>query len=1256
MIDPGTNPSAGVTLDVSVSSIAAPLPLSSLLQGLPAEAQPFLGWIPDIQVDSVGLTMQVPDPGFAFYITAGEADSANASADVFAGSVDTGGEPVFVVGLGLDSAINLGVVPLFGSALSGITLQNLALSYASADIPAGGLVLPQPAGAIGPFAQGPALGFTLGAAGASQAFSLTPAGFAPATGTLALPGTPSNGTPVTTWFPIQKTIGPLSLNQIGTVTGNGTFGLALDAGVATPALSVVLDGLTLTFPTQSISLSGISVGLEGLSVSLQTGSFSLAGGLVKNVTATDTEYDGAVLMQIGSYGITALGSFADMNGSPSLFVYGVVQGQIGGPPAFFITGVAAGFGYNRSLTLPTASQVASFPLVQAAQNPSAIPTGGGVSQALATIASGGWIPPSIGSYWVAAGIQFTSFGIVDSFALLTAQFGSSLVFALLGTSTVQLPTPEDSDETYTYAELLLDAVLEPDAGTFQAMGLLTPNSYVLDPACQLTGGFAASAWFGSNEHAGDFVATIGGYNPNFTPPAWYPNVPRLGFNWPMSSEIDVQGDAYFAVTPSCAMAGGALSMTYQSGPLAAWFTAYADFIVFWRPFYFVAGIGLSIGASYTLNLLVTHKTFTVSLSADLSLWGPPIAGVAEVSWWVFSFTVNINGGGQPSPPGAVLSDWSSFATTFLPPPSPPSTTNMAADADPTVQATTTICGARAASGLAGTFTSTTNGVTETWWSISADSFQLSTQTIIPATAIVIAGPDASSTMTFDGPEVGVYPLGSMSVTSTHTVTLTISGSSTPLDLSGWTWTPLPSGAPGSLWSTVNTGEAELGSTVLSSLGGVTGVPDAPPTTGPGQLDVSCLTDPLPSRPLTLPQGAAVNASSSATGDPFTVIETTIMDSTVVAQRAALVAVLNTAGIGTNLTAGDLSLLASDIATTFENEPMLGALGTTGPATTSLASVALRAAVQPRVTSPQQPAPPVSLHAALRRSEMGATAHVLDRFASAADRRAANSVLAPATGLHARMTVRPGSTLLWNVAPEARFDVIGDGRMPLRITSLDAQDVVLDDVTLANGKARSYTVPAKTRRLAIGAAHGAESRTVSGWRGSSHLLQLAPHAFLGDDAVVRPQAPPRIRHRRGTRDAGVVTGRALVRGNRTQGRGTVQGWIETLLPAAVRTIVIPLLADRAPAPAVAVADALSVAAVRGSARVPLLPVAVEGGAHVYSVPPGDEPLRVTVRTANGWLQDGLLGFTTGQYDLDAALAGASVSTAANYRQSTKVAFR
>src|SRR5207248_829718 len=104
-----------------------------------------------------------------------------------------------------------------------------------------------------------------------------------------------------------------------------------------------------------------------------------------------------------------------------------------------------------------------------------------------------WVPPERGEYWLAAGVQFTSFEIINTNALVLVEFGQEFVIALLGLSTLRQPQVGDA---YIYAELDIEVVFAPQSGVFMASAVLSPNSYALTKQAHLTGGFAAYAWFG----------------------------------------------------------------------------------------------------------------------------------------------------------------------------------------------------------------------------------------------------------------------------------------------------------------------------------------------------------------------------------------------------------------------------------------------------------------------------------------------------------------------------------------------------------------------------------------------------------------------------------------------------------------------------------------------------------------------------------------------------------------------------------------
>jgi hypothetical protein len=369
--------------------------------------------------------------------------------------------------------------------------------------------------------------------------------------------------------------------------------------------------------------------------------------------------------------LTAIGSYAQFNDAPSLFIYAVANYPLGGPAFFFVTGFAAGFGYNRALTIPSIDAVAAFPLVADAVKeggPSALPTDQASRQA--TLSSKlqsleQYIPPSVGDIFVAAGIKFTSFKLLDSFVLLVIKFGPRFEIDLLGLSTLVAPFPDAGSSTPPVAEahLALKASFVPAEGTLDVRAQLTSDSYILSKDCHLSGGFAFLTWFDPHPNAGDFVLTLGGYHPLFDVPAHYPQVPRLALDWRVSNELHVKADAYFALTASALMAGGHLQATWQSGDLRAWFNAGADFLIAWKPYHYDVHIYVDIGASYTLGEGALQIKITVDVGADLHLWGPEFAGTATINLDIISFTVDF---GAATSQSMKPITWDEFKRSFLP--------------------------------------------------------------------------------------------------------------------------------------------------------------------------------------------------------------------------------------------------------------------------------------------------------------------------------------------------------------------------------------------------------------------------------------------------------------------------------------------------------------------------------------------------------------------------------------------------------------
>ncbi|HEY0172606.1 MAG TPA: DUF6603 domain-containing protein, partial [Pyrinomonadaceae bacterium] len=267
--------------------------------------------------------------------------------------------------------------------------------------------------------------------------------------------------------------------------------------------------------------------------------------------------------------------------------------------------------------------------------------------------------------------------------------------------------------------------------------------------------------------------------------------PRLGFNWAVSDVVTVKGDSYFALTPSCVMAGGGLEVLFHDGNLRAWFTAHADLLVSWHPFFFLAHIDVEIGVSFRLNLLFCYKTISISLGATVDLWGPPTGGRAHVHLSILSFTVGF--GADDAGRNNQQLGWNDFKS-LLPAP-----------AD--------VCKVSVSSGLYKTQDGTKNDGGKVWV-VRATNFSYFTQSAIPASHLSYGAPPHSSAEAFaasDGPGTGVThaadaeavdirPMNLSGVTSTHNLSLfKNSPSSKPVDVSAWSLKPRRQNVPESLW-------------------------------------------------------------------------------------------------------------------------------------------------------------------------------------------------------------------------------------------------------------------------------------------------------------------------------------------------------------------------------------------------------------------------------------------------------------------------
>lgn len=531
-----------------------------------------------------------------------------------------------------------------------------------------------------------------------------------------------------TWFDVQKKLGPVSFQRIGVAFSDNTLSFALDASLAMGPAQFTMSGLTLG---SSLSQFQPVFGLQGFFMSLKTSGFELGGGFLKSTAQGVVAYYGTVLAQAGSFSFKALGGHTPAHPDPqqpsrpiptSFFIYANIEIPIGGPPYFNLKGFAGGFGINNRLILPTLQELPDYILLPGPQSkaPKQQSTPEATIQSVLPQMQKYFIPDS-GQYWMAAGISFSSFQMIEAFAVVTVSFGVEFQIALLGSCAMTLP--KGTSKPIAYIEISIMASYTQSSGLLAVVGIISPASYLLGDFCRLTGGFAFYIWIdppqvAGGPRAGDFLVSVGGYHPQFTAPAYYPKLPRVGITFHLSP-LQVTGEAYFAMTPSMLMAGAKLDAVWKLGIVKAWFKLGMDFIIAWAPFKYYAAGYINVGCSVNLGLF----TLTVSIGASIDIWGPPFGGKAIVDLTIFSFTIYFGESRRTDPP---LLTWTEFKTQFL-----PDDTALANDSTNSTDKTNNILKATVATGL------NNSDICGLDWTIDPDNFIIRISTFIPANELRI---------------------------------------------------------------------------------------------------------------------------------------------------------------------------------------------------------------------------------------------------------------------------------------------------------------------------------------------------------------------------------------------------------------------------------------------------------------------------------------------------------------------------------------
>lgn len=656
------------------------------------------------------------------------------------------------------------------------------------------------------------------------------------------------------WFQIQKTFGPLHISRVGFTykRSEEAFYGYIDADISVDVVTLSLIELYLGFAFDGDGFDDIRFGLDGLGLQFRLDPLSIGGSFYLTESGGVQSYNGYASLGLGPLQLSAIGSFAEAADShPSLFIFAALDYPLGGLGFFFVNGLSAGFGFNRDLIMPSVSQVPNYWLVQAASTPQPNqppPQTGTLSPSTTSILNSAiaYAPVSVGQYWLALGLRFTTYEIIQTLAVAALTFGKRFEVDVIGLSTIMIPpTPGENFSPLGEAQLALigSFALQTDPFVMDILiqGQLTPNSYVFSRNCKLTGGFAFGVWVGG-ENGGDFVVTFGGYHPSFAPPSYYPQVPRVGFTWMISNLLHAQGALYFALTPIAIMAGGSLSVLLQfNAPsplpsLRASLDVGMDFLINWKPYHYEVNTEAEVDIDVIFHAFGTHEV-SASAGADLSLWGPNWGGHAalHMSIWFIKINFSVTFGAKDG--GASPLTWSEFQSSLLPQPEAiPTSVNA-----PTTSTYWNYVTAEVNTGLVRQTQVKQDGHTRNYSVIDPKTFVINTGSAIPITSLN----GSWSSFEANGLKIsglGVTPMNTAYTNAAHTLTVeyrdTVSDSF--VDAAHYfACQPIPRSVPLAMWGTAllntnNPNSVNQPSLIPNTVGGFSLTAATPAVVGEGQ--------------------------------------------------------------------------------------------------------------------------------------------------------------------------------------------------------------------------------------------------------------------------------------------------------------------------------------------------------------------------------------------------------------------------------------
>ena len=447
-------------------------------------------------------------------------------------------------------------------------------------------------------------------------------------------------------IPVSISLGPIEIQNLKVALTPGSdfkIGLGADIKALLGPFTAVVQGIgmnnTLSFPEDrkgNLGPVNLAIGFKpptGIGLSLDAGVVKGGGFLLLDFEKG--EYAGAIELYFeGLFGFSAIGiintKFPD--GSEGFSLLLLINVTFDTPIAlgfnFYLTGIGGLIGLHRTISttaLQKGVQDGSVDNIMFPENVIA-----NITKIISDLQSIFPIKQDQFVLGIMARITWNTPAILTVEAGLVIEFPNPVTIAIIGVIRCALPTPDDAVIELNVAFIgIIDfenEMLSFDASIFDSR-ILTIT---------LEGDMALRISWGSQP---DFLVSVGGFHPTYTPPAHLnlPVMKRITVNI-LSGNPSLVLTTYFAVTTNTIQFGAAADFVYKFSEFKATAHLGFDVLIQFSPFYFIASI--SARAAITAG-----STDICSIDLEFTLEGPTpwhVYGYGSFKIWFVKIKVKFD--------------------------------------------------------------------------------------------------------------------------------------------------------------------------------------------------------------------------------------------------------------------------------------------------------------------------------------------------------------------------------------------------------------------------------------------------------------------------------------------------------------------------------------------------------------------------------------------------------------------------------------